>query len=142
SAPRRSEYVEQVAEVLRDWVKEDTPRNLAVLLEHQYTREGLTWDALKGVDRAKAQVLLQAADQTDCQAHLALLTFHESGSASYAGGGYDYGYGRRRRWRDYDEEDEDEDEASEYEMEEVFESSLTAEHWSDREGKRLPIGVL
>src|SRR5262249_68509 len=138
SAPRRGEYVEQVAEVLRDWVKKDTPRKLAVLLEHQYTQEGLTWDALKGVDRAEAQVLLQAAQQTNCRAHLALLTFQESGSAWYTGGGYGYGYGRRRHY--YDEEDEDEE--GEYEMEEVFDSSLTAEHWSDREGKRAPIGVL
>src|SRR5207249_4762473 len=38
--------------------------------------------------------------------------------------------------------DEGEDEASGSEMLEVFESGLTAAHWSDSEGNRLPIGEL
>jgi hypothetical protein len=137
SAPRESEHVERIAPLLREWANDDdsTPK-LAITLDHQYTQDGLSWDALKGVDRVKARVLDQAARQAGCEAYLALLTFWESGSAEDDGGSR-YGYGRRRRW-----DDDDEDDAGEYEMEEVFESSLTAKNWSDREGHGLPIGEL
>ncbi len=109
-------------------------------MDHQYTQDGLTWDALKGTDRVKARVLAEAAQQAGCRAYLALLTLHVSGSAEYEGGsGRGYGYGRRRSWYgDYD----DEGDASDYEMGEIYETSLTADHWSDPEGHRLPIGEL
>jgi len=140
AAPRTSEFVEPISQLLRDWAKGDTPRKLAVTLEHQYTQEGLTWDALKGVDRVKARVLLEAAGRADCQVHLALLTLHQAGSAEGDdyGGGYWGRYGRRRWYDDYDEEEEDE--SGEYEMGEVYETSLTADHWRDSRGKRLPVG--
>ena len=87
----------------------------------------------------------EAARQVDCKAYLALLTFWESGSAE-DDGDYGYGYGRsRRRWYD-EEEDEDDEEEDDggglHEMGEVFESSLSAEHWSDSAGQSLPIGTL
>jgi hypothetical protein len=132
TAPRCSEHIETITRILRDW-PEDAPDKLAVTLEHQYTQDGLAWDALKGVDRARARVLLEAAGRAGCQAHLALLTLHEAGSAEDDGG---YGYGRRRYW---DDEDED---PGDYEMGEVFETSLTAEHWTDSSGKRLPLGKI
>jgi hypothetical protein len=135
TAPRNAGHVEKVTRALRRWAEGDVPRKLAVTLEHQYTQDGLTWDALKGADRARAQALLDAARQADCQAHLALLTFHESGSA--VDDGYGYGYGWRGRW--YDEEEED---SGPHEMEEVFETSLTAEHFLDPDGNRLPLGKL
>ncbi|MDB5309914.1 MAG: hypothetical protein JWO38_4116 [Gemmataceae bacterium] len=147
-APRYSEAVEQCRKILADWATgpaDETDRKLVVTLEHQYTADGLTWDVLKGVDRAKARVLLEAAGRADCQAHLALLTFHESGSAvepDNGYGGYGSRYDRRRRWDDEDEEDEDEEEGGEYEMEEVFDSDLSADHWVDGEGKLTPIGML
>src|SRR5207247_10541076 len=59
-----------------------------------------------------------------------------------------------RRSSDLEEEEDDEDEEDEeseeddgdisgkYEMDEVFDSSLTAENWSDSEGNRLVIGSL
>jgi hypothetical protein len=104
---------------------------LAVTLGHQYTEGGLTWDALKGVDRARARALAEGARRAGCRAHLGLLTFHESGAAA-DDGSY---WGHRRR---YDEEDD----SGEYEMEEVFETSLTAEHLTDPEGHQLPVGPL
>jgi hypothetical protein len=133
TAPRQAEHMDRIRAILRDWVHTDTPHKLAITLEHQYTQEGLAWDALKGVDRARAYALREAARQADCQAFLSLLTLHESGSASYAGGG---GWGRRRRW--YEEEEE----SGPYEMEEVYETSLTAEHWMDADGDRPPLGAL
>src|SRR5205085_2969035 len=115
-APRHGEHVERVARALREWAESDAPpHKLAVTLEHQYTQEGLTWDALKGADRARAQVLLEGARRAGCQAYLGLLTLHETGSAE----GGDWGYGRRRRGRWYEDEEEEED-AGEYEMGEIF----------------------
>src|SRR4051812_12428778 len=80
---------------------------------------------------------MEGARRAGCHAYLGLLTFHESGSAEYASGGGGGYYGRRRgRW--YEEEED----PSDYEMGEVYETSLTAEHWIDPEGKRLPLGAL
>jgi hypothetical protein len=135
TAPRTSEAVEEVAGVLRKWPEEDGPHKLAVTLEHQYTQEGLTWDALKGVDRARARALAAGARQAGCHAYLALLTLHESGSA-VDDGSYGYGYRRRRGW--YEEEED----SGEHEFEEIYETELTAEHWIDPEGNRPPIGAL
>ncbi len=131
-APRPSEHVEQIGQLLRQWAEDGVPRKLVVTLLHQYTQDGLTWDALKGVDRARARALLEGARGAGCQAHLALLTLHVSGAAEEVGGGY----GRRGRW--YREQDD----PDLYEMGEVYETTLTADHWSDPEGHRLPIGTL
>ena len=128
-APRSSEHIERIRPLIREWAKDDAQEKLGITLDHQYTKDGIAWDALKGVDRVKAQVLLEAARQEGCRAYLALLTYHESGSAEYAGGGYG-SRGRRSRWYGDDDEEEEED-ASEYEMEEVFETGLAAEHWID-----------
>ncbi len=140
SAPRDSEHIEAIAPLLRKWADEDeSVEKLGIALDHQYTEGGLTWDALKGTDRAKARVLAEAARQAGCRAYLALLTYHESGSAEYAGGrsGRRYGYGRRG-YGDYG----DDGDASDYTMGEIYETSLAADHWSDPEGNRLPIGEL
>jgi len=144
SAPRASQHIEVIGSLLRDWAADDSAEKLAITLDHQYTAAGLAWDALKGVDRVKARVLLEAAGQADCRAYLALLTLWESGSAEDAGDEYGYGYGRRRRWYDddVDEEDDEEGGTGKYTMEEVFDSSLTAKNWSDSEGNGLPIGTL
>ena len=144
TAPRDSEHIQRIIPLLREWSEDDTVRKLAITLDHQYTKDGLAWDKLKGVDRVKARVLAEAARQANCKAYLALLTFWESGSAE-DDGGYGYGYGSHGRWYDEDE-DEDEDEGDDdnglHEMGEVFESSLSAEHWSDSAGQSLPIGEL
>jgi hypothetical protein len=142
SAPRVSEHMEEIRPLVQEWANDDSARKLVVTLDHQYTKDGLSWDALKGVDRVKAQVLLDAARGAGCRAYLGLLTFWESGSAEGDGGGYGYG---RRRWDDEDDdedEDEDEDDAGGYEMGEIFETSLTIEQLSDGSGKGLPIGEL
>lgn len=137
-APRRGEHVAEISRILRQWATGDGPEKLAVTLEHQYTEEGMAWDALKGVDRAKARVLAEAARQSGCHAHLGLLTFWESGSAEDAGGGR--GRSGRRRWN-YDDEYGDGD-AGDYEMGEIFDSSLTAAHLIDFEGQRLLVETI
>jgi hypothetical protein len=132
TAPRHMEPVERISEVLRHWPDADEPRKLVVTLEHQYTQEGLAWDALKGADRARARALQEGARQAGWLAFLGLLTLHESGEAEGDGGGY----GRRGRW--YREEED----PSLYTMGEVYDTSLTAEHWIDPDGQRLPLGKL
>ena len=142
TAPRDSEHIEAIVPLLREWAAADSAEKLVITLAHRYTQDGLAWDALKGVDRAKARVLDEAARRSGCLAYLGLLTFWESGSAEYSGGRRSsYGSGRRRRWGGYDD-DYESDDASLYEMEEVFDTSLTANQWTDREGNGLPIGEL
>ena len=85
----------------------------------------------------RQESFFETSRQAGCKAYLALLTLWESGSAEDADGG-GHGYGRRRRWRD----EYDDDDASEYVMDEVFDTRLTAAHWSDSEGHALPIGEL
>jgi len=132
AAPRTTDHIEEVARVLRGWSADQPTHKLAVTLEHQYTADGLVWDALKGVDRVKARVLHEAAKLADCRAYLSLLTLWESGSA-------DEDYRPRRYSRRYSDDD---DEEGEYEMGEIFDTSLTAEHWSDADGGRPTFGSM
>lgn len=149
-APRAAEHIEEIAGLLRQWAKEESNLKLVITLGHQYTEKGLAWDTLKGVDRAVATILDEAAHQAGCHAYLSLLTFWESGSAEGEDYDYGYGYGYRRRGRWDDEEDEEDDEeegeeedtAGEYEMGEVFDSSLTATNCKDRNGNGLPLEEL
>jgi hypothetical protein len=143
SAPRDSDHIEKIAPLIQKWASDDeATEKLAITLDHQYTKDGLSWDALKGTDRVKARVLAEAARQAGCKAYLALLTLHQSGEGEEPGGGYGYGRGR---WYDRYGDDEDEDEQNgggEYTMLEVYDTELTADHWSDPEGNRLPMGEL
>ncbi len=145
AAPTSGEAIEAAARALSQWSSEraaaSAPTKLAVLLDHQYTQAGLTRDVLKGLDRARADVLFAAAREAICDASLALVTWWESGAGEPT---EDYGYGYDRHgWYDEEgEEDEEEDEGGEYEMQEVFESSLTAAHFSDAEGNALAFGEI
>ena len=94
-----------VVDLLRQWTAakglpdDDSPEKLIYPLHHAYTPAALAFDALKGADAAVAAVLVPAAEQADCDLHLALVSIEESGSAEYTG----Y-YGSRRRWSDEDED--------------------------------------
>jgi hypothetical protein len=139
-APPRDRHVRQVADVLGRWTSADgAPRKLAVTLEHQYTQDGLAWDALKGIDRARATVLAEAAAAAGCHAHLALVTLWEVGSSE--GDGYDdyHSHG----WDDEAEEDGDESGTDgDYEMGELIDSSLSADQWQAPDGTAMPFGPL
>ena len=142
AAPSYGSTAAAIGELFGDWRDQPDSQKLAATLEHRYTQDGLTIDTLKGIDRARAEVLFDAADRADCVAHLALITLWQSGSAE---GGYDeysYGYGRNYHRSD-DEDDEDSDEtASEYVMGEICDWNLSADHWSDREGKKVRLGEI
>ena len=107
SAPRDSDHIDEIRPLLQAWATDDAARKLAITLDHQYTQDGIAWDALKGVDRFRARVLAIAARETGCNAYLSLLTLYESGSAEPEDGGY--GYGRRGRWYNDDDDEGDDD---------------------------------
>jgi hypothetical protein len=129
-APRSSGPIAAVRQVLESSFPSGTPTKLAVTLDHQYTQQGLVFDALKGVDRARAGVLFEAARQAGWRAHLALLTLWQSGQADGAEPEY-RSWSRRHAQH-----------GGEYEMGEVYDSTLTLDYWSDRNGERLPFGEM
>ncbi|TMQ12469.1 MAG: 2OG-Fe(II) oxygenase [Deltaproteobacteria bacterium] len=65
----------------RQWrPPEGPPDRLVYLLDHQYTQKGLSWQALKNGDAARAALIRQVAAQLDCEVALALADVHESWS--------------------------------------------------------------
>ncbi|WP_130472675.1 2OG-Fe(II) oxygenase [Candidatus Magnetaquicoccus inordinatus] len=130
--PSHTREAAQLATLLREWrsgqqAMADSPEKLIYPLEHAYTQAGLAFASLKGADAARAAVLISAAQQADCDIHLALLSIDESGAAEYTGS-----YGRRRGWSD--------DEA--FEAGEVYERSTTLSNWHRPDGRPFPLGPL
>jgi len=117
--------------LLAAWGEND-PLKLIYPLEHAYTPAALAFDALKGADSAQAAVLLAAAERSDCEAHLALVTIRESGMAEHGGG-----YPPRRRWSE-DEAEEDDD----FEVVEVSERSEELTDWRRPDGGDPGLGPL
>jgi hypothetical protein len=132
--------VDKISSLLVDWRNSPGTQKLAVPFDHRYTRNGLSLDALKGVDRSQAEVLFEAAERSDCVAHLALITLWQHGTAESDWDEYAY---RRNRsyhsWSDFDEDDDEDGDGagSEYEMGEIFDTSLLAGHWSNRQGEKV-----
>ncbi|MBE2293681.1 MAG: 2OG-Fe(II) oxygenase [Phycisphaerales bacterium] len=128
-----------VVKLLQQWAADkaspddDSPEKLVYPLHHAYTSAGIAFDALKGEDAAAASVLIGAAEQADCDLHLALVSIEESGHAEYIG---DY-YGSHHRGR-YEEDEEDE----EFEAGEIFEQSATLTEWRRPNGGLSDLGVL
>ncbi len=123
-APKTSKHVETFAQILNSWALKDQSTKMTLLLEHQYIPAGLSFHGLKNIDRVKAETLVRAAAQANCEAFLALLTLWEAGSAN--GGGY-YGY-------DMDEDD--------YEMDEVHDRTLSLDHWRAPDGSERDFGII
>lgn len=106
----------------------------AVVLEHSYTEANLSLRLLKGNDQARAHALLAAAAKAGFKAHLALLTFHQSGELVE----YDYRRSRRsrRRW-DCDDDDCDDVDGT---MGEIYDESLTLSDWRDPRDRKCDLG--
>ncbi len=141
TAPSHGQTAGAIAKLLdHDWVQDAAMKKMAVTLDHRYTQDGLTVEHLKGVDRARAEVLFAAAEKAGFVAHLALITLWLSGSAE--GGFDDYSPGGRRG-RYYNRyEDEDEESVSDHEMGEVFDDSLSANFWSEQNGNNVSLGEI
>lgn len=129
----------RVAQLLGTWRERGETGKLAVTLEHRYTRDGLTLNKLKGVDRARAKVLFEAAEQAGCVAHLALVTLWQYGAVEYDEDDY-FHSSRGQYYRRYDNDAVDGDIGSKHEMGEIFDTSLTANYWSDRHGDTCRFG--
>ncbi len=136
-APSHGAVTARVAELLGTWREAGETEKRVVTLEHLYTRDGLTLDTLKGADRARAEVLFDAAEQAGCIAHLALITLWQIGDVDYD---YNHYTRRHRPWRGsaYD----DDVPGSEHEMGEIIDTSLIANHWSDRHGNARQFGEI
>jgi 2OG-Fe(II) oxygenase superfamily len=105
------------------------PTKMAVLLDHKYTAAGLTRDALKGTDRAKADILFAAAEKAGYDAGLALATYWQTGSVNEY-----FGYGHHH--------DVDETGDEDWQIDELIEDGLSAEGFTDAAGKSLNYGVV
>ena len=100
-APNYGSLVAAAATILEGyWNSPNAPAKIAWLLDHQYSPAGLSFSSLKGADAAKSQVLMQAAAQAQCVAHLGVVHIGETGSAEE-----EYYYNSRRGR--YESEDED-----------------------------------
>jgi predicted 2-oxoglutarate/Fe(II)-dependent dioxygenase YbiX len=133
--PEPPSYVAEqarIADLLQLWaaskrsLDDEMPEKLIYPLEHAYTEAEIGFPALKGVDAAVAGALTTAAQQADCDLHLALLTIEESGAAEYAD---DYRSRRRR---------------SEPQLEagEVFDRHVELSEWRLPDGSHSPLGAL
>lgn len=122
------------------------PRWLVYLLDHQYTQRSLTFQGLKGADRARVAELLAAANDLGLTAHLALADIHETWNAEEEGGGW-----RRRRYRrswssDYEDEEDDLDSAGggikegNYSLTDLIEDTYILHHWLDKSDKVTEFG--
>ena len=88
------ELVNQVVTSMKKWNKDAAcfsgPPMMAYLLEHQYCEASLSFEALKNVDRAVADLLMNARKEEDFDLHLATVSVTQEWS------GYSYG-----RYGDY-----------------------------------------
>lgn len=107
-APDYGSHVAKAAAVLEEyWSSPNAPSKIAWLLDHQYSPAGLSFSSLKGGDAAKSRVLVQAAVEAQCVAHLGVVHIGETGSAEADGD--DYYSSRRSRYREYNQHHEDEE---------------------------------
>ncbi len=96
-------------------IEHDIIRPIPILLDHQYTPGNFSLENLKNGDRPKADIILQAAKAAGYFAQPVLLTYYQSGMPYW----------------DYDDDNDD------LEMEEVYDESLSIEHWLTNEFPEL-----
>lgn len=104
-----------------------TPLKMVYLLDHQYTQSGLSWDALKNVDRVRVDALLKHADDLNLDAHLALADMKETWECEFDYQEYRY----RKKNRFYEKEDEEP--IPSY----IIVTETQLKFWLNREGKHI-----
>ncbi|WP_182358951.1 2OG-Fe(II) oxygenase [Tomitella gaofuii] len=110
------------------------PTRLAFLLDHEYSRHGLTPGLLKGADAERVALLRAAASAAECESALALAEVQETWDARPTGSGYRY-------YDDFDADDFDGGD-DDYELGERVDGSVTLTWWDDAESPgtiRLPL---
>jgi hypothetical protein len=144
AVPQSSRIAEQAADLIaRHFQAKAASDKLAIPLDHQYTQVGFGTRALKGGDRARADVLARAAEGLGYECYLALLTRHQVGEADYRT--YDFGsrWGGRSRYRRYhDEDEEDDSDNSGVEIGEIYEDEQWLDHWFFPSGARKAMGKM
>jgi hypothetical protein len=139
--PVNSQAVEEVAKLLPPLFADGVRDKIAIPFKHHYTEAALDPRELKGADRARLAVLMQAAERLGYQVFVALLTHHQSGTPDYGTIGYSRSRRRYRRFDGgWDDDISGENDAAEFE--EVFEESRLLDHWLDPQGRKQPFGKL
>ena len=127
AAANQAAPADVLAESIGSWVARQPAKPLVFALEHHYTQRGLSLDLLKGVDRQLADLVVSAAEKTDCLVHLAqvsrhLLQFADDGSFARS---YSRSYQTTRHA---------------IEIGETYEDDLSGTQWTDVRGKKQPWG--
>ncbi len=120
-APQNDGVVDNVTQVLKRWEEKDQTDKLVVVLDHHYSQAGLSFQNLKNLDKAQANILVQAAQQANCHAYLGLLTLWEAGELESDGYYYD---------------------KSDAEMGEIYDESLSVNYWIDAHGIAQDFGEI
>ena len=129
-APSYAAHVTQAATILEEfWNHPLAPPKIAWLLDHQYSPEGLSFASLKGADEARSRVLVQAAAQARCLAHLAVVHIEETGAAEWEG---DFHY--------YGSRQEDEDEDEDFTAVTIDDSWQYVDEWRDAADQAVEFG--
>lgn len=140
NAPSYADTTETVSELFNEWRQGGGGHKIAVTLQHRYTQGGLSRDALKGTDRAWADVLFEAAEQAECEAYLAQLTRYQDGMP-----GNWYELEQRARGGFYSatwDAEKDGTYRGDTSLEDVYEEALTLDGWSDAASKRVRFGKI
>ncbi|VAX37320.1 hypothetical protein MNBD_UNCLBAC01-57 [hydrothermal vent metagenome] len=126
-APKYGTDVKVIGDILRKWSNDHEPKKLVCLLDHLYSQAGISFDRLKNVDRTRAQVLFEAARESNCEAYLGLVTLWEAGDADVDFDDYSYGHC---------------DDPDGYEMMETFDETLSVNHWQNAHGCKKNFGEI
>ncbi len=79
-APNVAGQASEISRILTEWGSSTgCPHKIVWLLEHSYSKAGLRFGNLKGVDASVGETLARAAKQANCALHLAVLTVEEQG---------------------------------------------------------------
>lgn len=131
---------DELGNVLAAWnrgIKKENsgaPTFLLYQLEHEYTQESLEMNALKGLDKLKADYLNDVCSQNGVGCYLASCEKWETGGC--AGDGYN-----RYDGYDEEEEEEDDDEDGHHEIEELLDTTLEIKCLVDLDGTLLGRGI-
>lgn len=121
--------VDALAGSIASWAAKQPATPLVFALEHLYTQRGLSLDLLKGVDRQLADQVERAAEQANCNVHLAQVTRHLLQFADDGSLGYGYSRYQPRPKRGF-------------EIGETYEDDLSGTQWTDVRGRKQPWGEI